>query len=401
MSPALDPIVRQAGLPPRAGHMRGELLPLEDCAWLEAEWTALEAQADASPFTAWPWVSTWLRYLPPRVRPLLFRAREAGGTVALGLLVCAPQRGLGRLFGSHALHLHETGEPVLDEITAEYVGLLVRRGSEGNAYAALFETLQSGRGWRRLCIANTAHASAIAAALPRAMAATCVEARPCHYVDLAALRAQGRGYAAALGKKTRSGLRQAGRAYATLGPVRAELAREPDTALAWLGELERLHTRYWNAKGGSGAFASPFFGRFHSDLVARGTAGGFTRMVRVSAGAHVVGYLYALEWRNCVYFYNSGLRYGLLPRYDRPGVVALHAAIEQAAGEGRDAFDFLAGAQDYKRRLSTATRWLHRVEVRRAGLRAGLERLAAAVAGRPGFGQPLHEALSAPHFSLD
>ena len=50
--------------------LSGELLPLEQCPWLAAEWMALERRADCSPFSSWHWVSTWLEQLPPTVRPL-------------------------------------------------------------------------------------------------------------------------------------------------------------------------------------------------------------------------------------------------------------------------------------------------------------------------------------------
>jgi CelD/BcsL family acetyltransferase involved in cellulose biosynthesis len=378
-----------------ASRLRGEIVALAAHERLEADWLGLEAAAEGSPFTTWAWIATWLRNLPDDVAPLVFRGRDEAGLAALGLLVQAKERGVGRLFGRHSLHLQETANAELDEITVEYSGLLVRRGAEQPAYAALFDALgEWPRGWRRLRIAATAHGDAIAAALPDSMRAVSVDAQPAHYVDLAAVRAGGGDYMATLGRSTRSSLRQTARAYARLGPLRSQVAADAGTALAWLAELEALHTRYWRSRGRPGAFASEFFRRFHRDLVTAGTRSGYTRVIRVTAGDCVVGYLYTLCWRSRIYFYNSGLNYGLLEKGDRPGAAALYLAIEQAMHEGFDEFDFLAGAQGYKARMSTASRRLHSIDVRRNGALSSCERLLAKLARRQ-QSAPLVEALGA------
>lgn len=386
---AARPVPRPAGW-----HAHGELIELERYPDLGVDWTALEVHAQGSPFTSWAWVSAWLRNLPDGVAPLVFRARDGAGLLALALLVPAPEHGVGRLFGRRSLYLQETADPVLDEITIEYAGLLAREGCARPAYAALFQVLSGlRRDWRRLCISTSADAEPVAAALPSALRAASTLARPCHYVDLHRVRSGPGGYEAVLGRKVRASLRQTVRDYSRFGPLRAEVAGDAGTALAWFDALQDLHTRYWHSRGQPGCFASPFFGRFHRDLIGHGTRAGFTRLTRVRAGDEVVGYLYNLGWRDNVYFYNSGLRYGLLEKRDRPGVASLYAAIGQAAAEGCAEFDFLAGDQEYKRRLATGARPLHSIEVRRAGLRPLAERLLATLARRGTAGMPLARAL--------
>lgn len=378
--------------------VRTELIAVDRCPELAADWMRLEAQAEGSPFTCWAWVSTWLALLPDTCRPWVFRASDATGTFALGLLLEAPERGIGRLFGSHSLLLQETGQAELDEITIEYAGLLVRKGAQAAGYAALFGALDAGggpnAGWRRLRISAAAHADAVAAALPPTMEAGCVESRPSYFVDLDQLRGTGRSYYASLPGKIRGSVNQARRAYGAVGELNAQTATDARTALAWLDELAALHTRYWNGKGLPGSFASGFFTRFHRALVGAGTATGFTRITRVSAGPLLVGYIYSLLWRNRLYYYNSGLNYGAVPRHDRPGLACLHAVVEQALADGLEQFDFLAGAQDYKRRLANDARQLHWIDIRRRGLRPAGERLLARLLRRRTFGQPLAQAVA-------
>lgn len=379
-------------LPPPTLH--GELLPVDRCPGLAADWQRLQDEGP-SPFTSWHWVSTWLDTLPAAVRPLVFRASRGGRTHALGLLVEAPEHGAARWFGRSSWHLQETGAPDLDEITIEYGGLLAAEADLAAAYRALLRALgQRSSDWRRLRIPTSAQGEAIAAGLPAGMEALSVRARSCFRVDLAAVRAAPGGYPGVLGRSTRAMVRQTVRAYASLGPLVAETARDPTTALAWFDELERLHTRSWNARGEGGSFAHPFFGRFHRALLARAAGDGFARVVRVGAGAGLVGYLYNLAWRGTVFYYNAGLNYGLLPRGDRPGIAALHAAIEAAAGGGEDVFDFLAGEQDYKRRLATGAVALHSIDVRRTGVRTAAEHLGAGLARRAALGVPLAQALA-------
>ena len=377
------------------GRLRGELLPLHRFADLAGEWIALQQDTACSPFSSWEWVSTWLELLPGHVRPLVFRAMDGERVVALAVLVDAPERGLARRTGRRSWHIQETGDPVLDEVTIEYGGLLARTEDMEAAYRALFEVLKARPGaWRRLCISTSAQGAAVMAALPAGMHGPSVCARPSHQVDLAAVREAG-GYAEILGRSTRSSVRQTLRAYQALGPICVETATDADTALSWFGDFEDLHTRYWRSRGAGGCFASPFFARFHRALIERSAGKGFARLVRVTAGDLVVGYVYNLAWQRRVYYYNAGLNYGCLPRHDRPGIVSLHAIVEQAAADGDLVFDFLAGDQDYKRRLSTGSQMLHSIEVRRDGLRALAERTGTRLMRRhAALGVPLAEALA-------
>lgn len=372
-----------------------ELLAPDDCHGLERDWTALAEGHGVSPFSSWAWVSTWLRNLPPGVAPRVFRASDQNGVLALGLLASAPERGIGRLFGRHSLLLQETGDAMLDEITIEYAGLLVRDNLHVEAYRALFRHVaRLPHDWRRLRIGTTAQATAIAAAIPAGMEAHSTLARPCYNVELAQLRAAEGGYLHVLGRKARGALRQTLRAYDAIGPLSAEVAADTGTALAWFDQLEALHTRYWQSRGKAGCFASPFFGRFHRELIANPANHGLVRITRVTAGDVLVGYLYNLLWNDVVYYYNGGLNYGALPRHDRPGIASLYAAIGHAAAEGHAGFDFLAGEQEYKRRLATGSRAMHSVDVRRAGARTALEKLLARTGRRDTFGVPLADALA-------
>lgn len=376
--------------------VRGELLPLDRCPDLASEWTRLEHGVECSPFSSWHWVSNWLEQLPGDVRPLVFRASDAQGVVALALLVDSAERGGARVFGRRSWHLQETGDPELDEITVEYAGLLAPADRLEAAYRALFDALgRLPRDWRRLRISTSAQGEAIAAALPDGLQATSVLARPCYRVDLAAVREAPGGYLEVLGRKARGALRQTLRAYEELGPLQVATTRDPVQALDWFDAFETLHTEYWQSRGLGGCFASSFFGRFHRALIARTAGAGFARMSRITAGNALVGYLYNLGWQDRLYYYNAGMNYGRLARHDRPGIASLYATVVQAAEDGEAVFDFLAGDQEYKRRLATSDSMLHSIDLRRDDMRAAAERVGRGLIRRVAPGAPLAEALAA------
>lgn len=347
--------------------LTARLGPLPARAALAAQWQALEASAQATPFTTWAWVDVWLEQLPDGIEPLLFRASDGGGAVGLGLLVASRPGGLRRLLPGVDLHLQETGRPELDELTVEYASLLVRRGREDDTWRAFFECLLRRRGWSRLCLSATGDAARILGQLPGGLAAFSRRVRPAYRVDLDAVRNAGGGYVAQLSKRMRRELARIEGLYTALGPVRVEVARDSATALQWLAGMDVLHTRYWNSRGEPGAFASSFFLRFHQAL-ARRVDDGLVRLSRVSAGGHVIGFAYHLACQENWHFYNAGLDYEVLGgEADRPGFLAQKLLVEAALAEGVRVYEFMAGEQLYKRRLSTGVRQLHDLELRRRG----------------------------------
>lgn len=345
------------------GEPQGSLAPARGDPHLQADWQMLEALADASPFTSWAWVGTWLDNLPHDLDVAVFRATRGAHLIALALLVRGPDQIRQRLLG-RPWHMQETGNPVIDEITAEYGGLLIRRGHDVDAYRALLGCLP-GR-VDHLHVSACAHAGPInAARLHSTLALRVPRQRPCHFVDLKMIRASDQDYIDHLGRNTRATLRRTRRVYEEqLGALHCDLATSATQAMEWLGHLRTAHQTYWQARGKPGSFASAFFAAFHEQLIAEHHDTGLVHLLRIRAGDAVVGYLYILVWQRQAYFYNGGLSYGLLERHDRPGYLAHMLTVERYLDDDVDRYDFLAGEDDYKRALSTHVRDLHWLDLR-------------------------------------
>jgi CelD/BcsL family acetyltransferase involved in cellulose biosynthesis len=379
-----------------ASMLRGELIDAASYPHLANDWTHLEAHADGSPFNSWAWVSTWLEHLPKSLRPLVFSARVERQVVALAILIEAPEKGVRKLFGTRSFHLQETDDCELDEITIEYAGLLVLDEWKEAAYRSLLSLLQEqAKAWRCFRISASADAAAVVASLPPRMHAYCIRELPSYGIHLASLQQSGKDYVSSLNSRTRRGIRQTLRAYEALGRLVTEVACDAEQALEWLAEMEVLHQAHWQSKGKSGSFGSAFFGTFHRALIKRHTHSGLTQIMRIKAGDRVVGYLYNLQWRKTIFFYNSGLNYGLLERNDRPGFLAQCLSIEAHLAAGIEHYDFLAGDQPYKSALGLEKRVLHWISIRPAGWRLSCEQAAYSLLRRT-FPSPLAATLQAP-----
>ncbi|MBM3490309.1 MAG: GNAT family N-acetyltransferase [Alphaproteobacteria bacterium] len=318
---------------------------------LARAWRELEARAEPGFFLTWDWIGAWL--MASGLRPRLLEARAQGRLVGLALWQPARQRRHG-LFVSRRLLLHEAGEPAIDAAAIEYNGVLAERGRESAVLRAMLEHLVAGAdpalpAWDELRFGG------VPAAYGSALADTGLDVHVASrsratVVDLAALRAGGRSFLASLSANSRQQIRRAIRHYEATGPLTIAAARDRDEALGQFAELAALHEATWRRRGKAGAFARPFVGTMHRQLIAESFASGAVELLRIAAGQQTVGYLYNFLHRGWVGAYMSGFRYQDDAKA-KPGLVSYALAIERHAALGNRVFDFLAGESRYKASL--------------------------------------------------
>jgi CelD/BcsL family acetyltransferase involved in cellulose biosynthesis len=328
---------------------------------LEARWRDLEARADATFYTSWSWIGNWLRVLPADLAPSLLVARQDGHIVGMGIVVRSWTR-LLRLVPVRCWYLHATGRESIDELTIEYNDFLARRDEAGAIRRAMLDHLltRTREGRVEIKLATRALADAASQRLSRSgrRGRNHVLGRSTGYtsymVDLDQVRARDKGYLSLLSSNTRSQVRRSMAAYQAVGPLRVEEAGSVEQAQAFMSALRTLHGQVWLNRGEHSGFAfSPVAQRFHDALIAQGWPCGDVQLLRVCAGNEPIGYLYNLVHQGHVVYYQSGLRYGLLDKHDRPGLVCHSLAIEHNARAGHLCYDFAAGDYRYKHSLST------------------------------------------------
>jgi hypothetical protein len=228
------------------------------------------AELTQSYFLTWGWMETWLAMLPPGEAPELAVIREGERPVACAFLGRHRQLRHGVL-PSRQRHLNTTGTARFDELCIEHNAIV------GVAtLATLLELLPCDwdelllPGVQREMLANAKEHPRWRWSVDRESVAA--------YVDLDRVRAA--DYTSLLGSSTRAQLRRA-----------------------------RRH---------AGAFADPWFTAFHRRLIADRLASSAIELLRIRAGARVIGCLYNFVWRGRVTFYQSGLAAPDAP-HDKPG----------------------------------------------------------------------------------
>ena len=328
-------------------------------------WSDLQQRADHSFFQSWGWIGAWLASLPAEIEPLCLTARAGGDTVGLGLLTARRAHRYGVL-AARGLHLHQTGDDRLDQLTIEYNGLLLdRRDPAGIARASLNRLGTETKLWNELYLPGVSPVWrdwATAAGTP-----DLIQDSVCRYVDLAA---GDDAWWRSLSGNARQQLRRAQR---LCGTITVDVADDLATAWDIWGELKALHQGAWQARGAAGAFANEWFTGFHERLIAERLGAGEIQLLRLRSEGETVACLYNFIYGRRALAYQSGFAIDADNRR-KPGLVAHAAAIALSRSRGLSIYDFLAGEAQYKRSLADAETRLVWLAVRRPTLAFAVER---------------------------
>jgi CelD/BcsL family acetyltransferase involved in cellulose biosynthesis len=327
-----------------------EIRPVEDFAALAPLWRDLERRALCSFFQSWAWTGCLAE--ERFSEPWLLRARRGDNVVALALFNRGPRVRLSR-----PVLLGESGSPDLDSMFIEQNGLLLDRSEPEELAGRCWTALAEKFGKARWLISGAPKAAC--AAMPPDRITRIRATRPAPFLDLSSGIDPLDGFSA----NTRQQLRRSLRAWEEIGPLTLEVA-PPEQADAYLGALAALHQRYWTGRGKPGAFAAPFFGRFHHALLGRASDGQSIDLIRVSARARVAGYLYNFVHDGWVAAYQSGFDFGPDADRLRPGLICHLMAIQHYRRAGMCRYDFLGGEARYKRSLANGEATLLWLDVR-------------------------------------
>ena len=331
--------------------MHLELLDrFDDRRRVEDIWQNLAASSNCSYFLSWGWIQNWIETLPREIPVKLAVLTNGAGPRSAFFLGRAQVANQG-IFRSKAYLLNQTGNWTYDRLYIEHNSVL--HSDQGPC--SLQQIVDSLPGeWEELYLSALAPSSFPANDLQIAAPHEILIANviPCPYVDLQQARDNPKGYTALLSSNARSQIKRSYKLYEGRGPLVAELAQDVPTALAIYDELIALHEAWWQRRSKPGAFHSEYFRAFHRRLIERRFHSGEIQLLRLRCGNETVGCLYNFVFRGIVYFYQSGLAFEEDNRF-KPGYVCHVEAIQLNAKAGHRRYDFLAGVEDYKERLST------------------------------------------------
>lgn len=356
--------------------VRVDVLPAHQQSVVAPLWRQLERGFPSGLATSWDWVETWLNHYGDLVPHWFAVGMSADGPVGLALLA----RGVGHKRGPIALrtvHIGTAGEPHTDTVRVERNRLLADPHHRAAFAHALLR--EAGRIARRCDLIMLdafvpEDADLFLAADPSFVAFP----EPCHYADLAALRAQGLTVLDGLRRHTAAKIRRTiRRLEEQFGPLRVEWATSLPQAEAIFAELRDLHQERWQREGQPGAFASQRFTGFHEELIRRLHPQGRATLARVVAGDRTVGCDYGLVEHGRILGYQWGLARFEDSRLS-PGLVVGALVMQEALERGFTEYDWLAGDVLYKRELSTSSRTLITARAVRGSRMQVLDRLTRA-----------------------
>jgi CelD/BcsL family acetyltransferase involved in cellulose biosynthesis len=339
----------------------------EAFAALRGEWAELlHSSGRSNPFLTWEWLHAWWVHFGNAHGLRLLVVRDDGQLIAVVPLcmISAP------LYWFSRLEFLGTGEAGSD-----YLDVIVRRGREDEAVAALAEFFASRQLTLRLTHLPPA---SIAARLAKRLSSagwmsSIADDGVCPVVDLSGHTFE--SYLATLGASHRANIRRRLRALDRNFVVRFDRVTRHQERQSALATLAGFHGRRYTDRGGSTAFASPAARAFHEDATRLALDGGWLRMYQLTLNGALAAVMYGFSGSGRFFFYQHGYDEAHAPY--SVGLALMALTINAAIGEGVSEFDMLWGTESYKSLWARRTHVLRRLDLYPVHLGGAVQRHAA------------------------
>lgn len=132
----------------------------------------------------------------------------------------------------------------------------------------------------------------------------------------------------------------------------------------------KLHQKRFISKKKPGAYLSPKFRKFHTDLAKTLCSCGWLRLYTMEVDGRAVASLYGFQFNDSFYYYLGGFD----PDWGSMSVstVLIARAIEDSIKQGLKSFDFLRGQEPYKKKWLAQEFFNQRLIVSRPGKKSGV-----------------------------
>jgi hypothetical protein len=351
---------------------------------IESVWRDLSAVCEHSYFQSWGWIENWLANLPKTVSLKLAIVRAGNEPKPQAAFFLGHDTVVNQnVFRSRAFVLNQTGKWEFDRLYIEH-NLILRRKDCGLTLREMLEMLPPD--WEEFylnALDRETFPGNDLADLPAPCELMIAKEMPCRYVDLDKVRQKSGDYLALLGSSVRSQVKRAYKLYEAQGRLATEVGDTLPAALSIYQELIELHNASWQKRNEAGAFATEYFREFHRTLIEKRLASGEIQLLRIKSGEKTIGCVYNFVFGGRVHFYQSGLAIEEDNRL-KPGYVAHAEAVKLSAQAGHSVYDFLAGTEEYKQRLSTDERTMVWARIQKPRIKFKIERFVrhAAIAGQ-------------------
>ncbi len=312
---------------------------VEICDWnsdLAGEWNALFSEASAgTPFQSHAWLFAWWRAFGRGKQARILTLREGKDLVGLMPMVRAR-------FPWRTLRPMGCGP-------SDYLEPLARSNYETALHAELSGYLEDVRDVELIDLQQVRETHPLAAfGHPSEWS----EQARCLVLDLPD---NFESYRQSLGKSMRYEVDRLRKEPFLSGEAHIDTASTAEQATQYFEIFESLHRARWKKRGLPGAFFLPRLVAFQKSFLASAVQEGLVSLDVLWHEQKPVGAIYVLHGPRADYFYQSG--FDPSAKSLSPGTTLVAHAIRRAIENGRQQFDFLRGAEDYKRRWKPQNEW--------------------------------------------
>ncbi len=309
---------------------------------LEESWNEVLRRCDHNVFSTWEWQSIWWKHFGSAKKLELLIAEDNDKIVGIAPLMYS----VHKMFGLRMGKLEFIGTPYSD-----YNDFIIT--DKDKECIKLFIDHMNNLPKKWTCIDLTdIPQNAKCLRILRSVSNMLKVIHKCPY---ATLPKPPNTFLTSLSSKLRKDLRRNLRHLENRFKVEFADYSDPQSFVEGMNIFFELHKRRWESKGLSGAITDQQVRSFHLDI-----AKSFSQKKRLGLFSLVVSnepvaILYGFKYRSRFYFYLSGFD----PKYSRYSVGNLLIAhvIDKCVHEGLVEFDFLRGAELYKDRWNTKTRY--------------------------------------------
>ena len=348
---------------------------------IRPEWDALASGEHNSVFLTWAWISSWVDVIPSGVKLYQVSLACDGEVVAKALFTEQILR-RNYVLKSKALALHECLLPGCN-LMIEHNGVLAKY-PDSDILREIIKALDAHFDWDEIYLSGVGQSyipivDSVARELASAKRVRGLSVA--RYVDLEGIRDCGGVFLDSLSKKTRYKVKRYCGSIESHGEINVTSPDSPVQAQAYLTELIDLHQKYWQGKGGKGAFSRKSVESFHRRLIDHVYTLGGVQLLKVRCGSRTLGLVYSLVKDGQIYMIQSGYNYEQFED-SHPGYICLLKVIQYNMDKGYSKFDFLAGDSQYKRSLSNADATLYWIVLQRNKIKLRVEHMIRGVVKR-------------------
>jgi len=185
---------------------------------------------------------------------------------------------------------------------------------------------------------------------------------PTYIVDLVRVRNNSCDFVSILSSNKRRQINRTIKYYGGVESLSIDSPSSLDEALIFFDELVQLHDIKWRKKQKKSSFSTEAVVLFHRQLIFESWGEGKICLYRVSKKDSVIGCLYGFISNNSFLFYQSAFSY-VADNKIKTGLICHSLLINNLAQGGLGEYDFLAGASQYKKSLSTGSYSMSWVDV--------------------------------------